>query len=1101
MKILQISDIHYRGLARHDEYRTIFTKLFAKAKEIQPDIILGTGDFFHTKTQGLTPEVVDQLAWMFRSLADIAPLHLILGNHDGNLANDSRQDAISPIVDAMNHPKIFLYKRSGNYPLNQQVPSIAFSKSYDCEEVLEEKSFAIFNVFSCFDKEGWINVKPVEGMINIALYHGSITGCETDSEWMMPHGEEALSFFNGYDFAMLGDIHKQQFLAKRPCVSNVKGQTKPWIGYPGSLIQQNYGEDEQKGFLVWDIRAKNDWDVDFYPIVNDTPFLSIPWMGSVHSTIQTVEDIRGDLAFPKGARIRVLSNQNISQLECRQLYHEIRINRECAEVVFKFDVAKTSNQAIQTGTVLAHKTSLRNDVATLVALYLEYVHVHMGKLGLSQDQLEEGGKYIEKFLKKFNEQQDEETTRDVLWNVNQIEFSNLFRFGEGNKINFDKLSGIVGIFGANRSGKSSVVSALSYGLFNTTEREVGRAVGHYINRNKKTAKCKVHFTSNGTKYAVDRAIAIKEAKKGQEPDGSLATTTNLLLNRVDSNGVLVPFGNENDVTRPDTDKVIRGLIGNPQDFRLTSYASQGDINRFIEQGATQRKAILNRFLDLDIFEKLFKFANDERTFLNAKTSKFSLVTADTAINKASTNLSFYQTEEKELNHDILDLKASISNLRDYLAANNIQNNGFDIKAKRAKLESEIEVLMKKKVGLLSSTERKKDEQLKQEVCLAQMQTDIQNINIDELNNIKTRLIALKTEYQQLKVNQDKELVTLDAQKKSIKKLETVPCGDAYLGCRFIKDSHEDKGKLPFQQMKVENLSKEVTELDAKIKELAHVEVDKKIAKYNELVSALTTTEKTIIVLRGDIKALNVESDSIAQLIDSKVKELASPELQIVEETDQALELAKTKKEILGLENTLSTLETKRNKALMEIGRLTGSLESLKQEKEECVQILAQLQILDSVVDAFSKNGIPAMVLKTQLPAINVELDKILSNVVDFKLSLETEVSSNSLEIYIEDGNSKRVIELASGMEKMIASLAIRVALINLSSLPKANMLIIDEGFGVLDDESIVKCLQLLTSLKDYFRLILVISHIPQVKEVADKMIEVVNLGSESKIEV
>lgn len=163
--------------------------------------------------------------------------------------------------------------------------------------------------------------------------------------------------------------------------------------------------------------------------------------------------------------------------------------------------------------------------------------------------------------------------------------------------------------------------------------------------------------------------------------------------------------------------------------------------------------------------------------------------------------------------------------------------------------------------------------------------------------------------------------------------------------------------------------------------------------------------------------------------------------------------------------------------------------------------LGAVAILDSVVDAFSKNGIPAMVLKTQLPAINVELEKILSNVVDFKLCLETEVSSNSLEIYIEDGYSKRVIELASGMEKMIASLAIRVALINLSSLPKANMLIIDEGFGVLDDESIVKCLQLPTSLKDYFRLILVISHIPQVKEVADKMIEVVNLGSDSKIEV
>ena len=79
MKILHVSDIHYRGLARHDEYRRVFIKLFQKAREIKPDIILGTGDFFHTKTQGLTPEVVDQLTWMFRSLSEILLFILFLG--------------------------------------------------------------------------------------------------------------------------------------------------------------------------------------------------------------------------------------------------------------------------------------------------------------------------------------------------------------------------------------------------------------------------------------------------------------------------------------------------------------------------------------------------------------------------------------------------------------------------------------------------------------------------------------------------------------------------------------------------------------------------------------------------------------------------------------------------------------------------------------------------------------------------------------------------------------------------------------------------------------------------------------------------------------
>ena len=52
------------------------------------------------------------------------------------------------------------------------------------------------------------------------------------------------------DFVMLGDIHRCQFL-----------DDKKTVAYPGSSIQQNYGESPGKGFLVWDIRDKNDFDV------------------------------------------------------------------------------------------------------------------------------------------------------------------------------------------------------------------------------------------------------------------------------------------------------------------------------------------------------------------------------------------------------------------------------------------------------------------------------------------------------------------------------------------------------------------------------------------------------------------------------------------------------------------------------------------------------------------------------------------------------------------------------------------------------------------------------------------------------------------------
>ena len=104
-----------------------------------------------------------------------------------------------------------------------------------------------------------------------------------------------------------------------------------------------------------------------------------------------------------------------------------------------------------------------------------------------------------------------------------------------------------------------------------------------------------------------------------------------------------------------------------------------------------------------------------------------------------------------------------------------------------------------------------------------------------------------------------------------------------------------------------------------------------------------------------------------------------------------------------------------------------------------------------------------------------------------------------MDIYINYGDSKRIIELASGMEKMMASLAIRVALINISSLPKTDTLIIDEGFGALDATNVEACNSLLISLKKWFKNIILISHIDGVKEAVDNIIDITKDGKNSKV--
>ena len=161
--------------------------------------------------------------------------------------------------------------------------------------------------------------------------------------------------------------------------------------------------------------------------------------------------------------------------------------------------------------------------------------------------------------------------------------------------------------------------------------------------------------------------------------------------------------------------------------------------------------------------------------------------------------------------------------------------------------------------------------------------------------------------------------------------------------------------------------------------------------------------------------------------------------------------------------------------------------------------MLKMKLYELITTAFSRKGVPSVIVSSQLPVINTEISKILTGIVDFTLELEVDEETDSMDVFINYGDSRRIIELGSGMEKMISSIAIRVALINVSTLPKTDMFIIDEGFGALDDTSIEACNRLLTSLKRYFRTIIVITHVDGVKDVADAILEITKNEKDSKV--
>ena len=147
--------------------------------------------------------------------------------------------------------------------------------------------------------------------------------------------------------------------------------------------------------------------------------------------------------------------------------------------------------------------------------------------------------------------------------------------------------------------------------------------------------------------------------------------------------------------------------------------------------------------------------------------------------------------------------------------------------------------------------------------------------------------------------------------------------------------------------------------------------------------------------------------------------------------------------------------------------------------------------------AIGRDGIPYQIICRIVPEIEREINSILIQIVDFTLKIETD--GKNIVPYVVYGHGKWPIELTSGYERFVASIAIRVALTNITSLPTCNFIAIDEGMGTLDNEKKALIPPLFAILKNYYDFMMIISHIDEMKDAADKQIEITHDGISSKV--
>jgi DNA repair exonuclease SbcCD ATPase subunit len=178
--------------------------------------------------------------------------------------------------------------------------------------------------------------------------------------------------------------------------------------------------------------------------------------------------------------------------------------------------------------------------------------------------------------------------------------------------------------------------------------------------------------------------------------------------------------------------------------------------------------------------------------------------------------------------------------------------------------------------------------------------------------------------------------------------------------------------------------------------------------------------------------------------------------------------------------------------------LTDQLKSIENQLIEIEKYETDHAAYQYYLSAIGKDGVPYKIISDAIPKIEQEVNNILSQIVEFVINIETD--GKNVNVYIKYEDRKWPLELCSGMEKFVSALALRVALVNISNLPRPNFLIIDEGMSALDASNMAMVHSLFDYMKTHFDFIIVISHLDAMRDMVDKQLEIKKENGFSKID-
>jgi len=1036
-KVYHVADIHIRNLKRHREYRAQFEKLYDEIKkDTKNAMCVVAGDIVHAKTE-MSPELIKMTKDFLSSLADILPTIVILGNHDCNLNNPSRLDALTPIIDSMNHGNLFYLKDSGIYTFG-------------------DTDFVVMSILE--NPSEYIKSDECKSKNKIALYHGPVNNSTTDIGYRISNEELGISMFSGYDITMLGDIHKKQFL-----------NDEKTIAYPGSLIQQNHGESfENHGVLIWNVPKRKS---RYVHIDNDFGFYTISVKNGKMPDLTKV---------PKHPRLRVQFEKTdsadqqtiIAELKTRYNVQDIVVN-----TLDKLSQIKTGNVTITSAIGNVRDITQQNK---LIADYLKR----------NFDGIDDS---IVKNVKSINRQTnadlaDISISRNIIIKPKKFTFENMFSYGGGNTVNFEDMKGVHGMFAPNHSGKSSLLDALSFCCFDRCSRT--KMAANVMNNKKDTFDSLYNFEIEGVDYFIRRRG--KKNKYGEVrvdvdfwyiDEAGEEVSLNGEQRKDTNNNIRGFLGAYEDfvLTCLSVQGQSNGFIDKSQTERKDILAQFSDITVFEELYTLAN----NEMKGVNSLLKEFKKQDFSTTFAESEKKlaeyKFDHKSAIAEKNK-------YKDERKNIESEILEKTKNLRTIND-VASTNIEKLEND-KEDKIVIVDDCQKTMDSVIENAKTLSKNKNE-LTQKID----KYDAENIraNVSRHEELEIKINKVEGEIQLLK-NDVKHKI------QKVKILEGLnPSCDFCNNNEIIKSAKGVKVELDNDKIKAADITAILKNLKDEKDSLQHF-VDQwdlylDDSKELEKINLIVQQEKSKYKNAESKKELALTE---ILLIDSKIEKYYENEESIKHNQKIQNEIDKLNVELESCIEKIEEYTREENKLNSACNVEKNTIAKIKETLKMVKELESKYQAYEYYLDAISRDGVPYELIAAILPMVENEVNNILSQMVDFEIIFSVDGKNIITQIKYDDSNIWD-LSLTSGMEKFISSLAIRTALINVSNLPRPNFIAIDEGFGNLDSDNMNSIFMLFNYLKSKFDFVMIVSHVESMRDVVDQLMEIKVQGGYSQI--